>query len=442
MRLLVVSNLYPPNIVGGYERLCYDAVSGLVQHGHQVTVLTSSFGDKTDDFPGQKIHRSLRLLIGDGIYAPFPGGAVEREAINRANVGTLRQAIAEAQPDAIFAWNLFFLDRAMLDALAASGLNVLLMLTDNWLLTVHRPEFWKRFFEEQVLGDKPFLPPTQGACLGNPRDGLAERAMRRLRGWLSGTAPSVAPFSGTGTAEPAIRLPFAAIFGSHFVRQLYEAGGIVFARHRVVHNGVDQGPYRDKQSRDRDTLIDPQELRLLFVGRLVDLKGAQTAVEALPLLDPTDLGVSRVRLSIVGDMRDAAYVRQLKEVIERTGCRAQVTIQPPVPEPALFDLFQAHDIYLFPSLYEPFSLTLIHGLACGIPTIASRAGGNVEIVRDRETGMLFEKGSPQDLAQAVRLLVSDPALRAQVAATGQARARTFTVDRMASEMEEFLLQNV
>lgn len=439
MRLLVVSNLYPPNIVGGYERLCYDAVSGLVQHGHQVTVLTSSFGDKTEEFPGQRIHRSLRLLIGDGIYAPFAGSAADRDAINRANVAALQQAIAEAQPDAIFAWNLFFLDRPMLDALAISSLPVMVMLTDNWLLTVHRPEFWMRFFQEHVLGDKPFLPTAPGTCPANPRDGFAARTMGWLRGWLSGTA---APAPAAGTAEPPIRFPFAAIFGSHFVRQLCEAGGIGFARHKVVHNGVDQMPYRDKQSRARDRLIDPQELRLLFVGRLVDLKGAHTAVEALPLLDPADLGVSRVHLSIVGDMRDAAYVRHLKEVIERTGCQAQVTMQPPVPEPALFDLFQSHDIYLFPSLYEPFSLTLIHGLACGIPTIASRAGGNVEIVHDRETGMLFEKGAAQDLARAVRMLVLDPALRAQLAARGQALARTFTVDRMVSEMEEFLLQNV
>jgi glycosyltransferase involved in cell wall biosynthesis len=389
MRLLVVSNLYPPNIVGGYERLCYDAVSGLVERGHQVTVLTSLFGDKTEDFPGQKIHRSLRLLIGNGIYAPFAGSAEERDAINRANAAALRQAIAATQPDAIFAWNLFFLDRAILDALAASGRKVLLMLTDNWLLTVHRPEFWMRFFQEHVLGDQPFLPPAAVACPARPGDGFAERAMRRLRCWFAGNAAAAARAAATPPPEATIRFPFAAIFGSGFVRDLYAAGGIAFARGKVVHNGVDQMPYRDRQPRTRSTLIDPQELRLLFVGRLVDLKGAHTAVAALPLLDPADLGVGRVRLSIVGDMRDAAYVRQLEEVVERTGCRAQVTIEPPVPEPALFDLFQAHDIYVFPSLYEPFSLTLIHGLASGIPTVASRAGGNVEIVHDRETGLLF-----------------------------------------------------
>src|SRR5206468_3405450 len=83
MRLLVVSNLYPPNIIGGYERLCFDVVSGLVQRGHQVMVLTSTFGSKTAEFPGQIVERSLKLLVGDGIYASFAGTAADRDAINR-----------------------------------------------------------------------------------------------------------------------------------------------------------------------------------------------------------------------------------------------------------------------------------------------------------------------------------------------------------------------
>ena len=107
-------------------------------------------------------------------------------------------------------------------------------------------------------------------------------------------------------------------------------------------------------------------------------------------------------------------------------------------EDALFDLFQQHDVYLFPSLYEPFSLTLIHALACGIPTAASRAGGNPEIVRDRESGVLFEKGDPADLARAVLRLARDPALRAGVSAGGRAAAARFTFEAMVDGMEAFL----
>ena len=109
-----------------------------------------------------------------------------------------------------------------------------------------------------------------------------------------------------------------------------------------------------------------------------------------------------------------------------------------VPEAGLPALFAAHDIYLFPSLYEPFSLTLIHALACGIPTIASRAGGNPEIVEDGETGLLFRQGDAAELARAIGRMVREPRLRARVALQGRAAGRRFTFRRMADGMESFL----
>jgi glycogen synthase len=103
-------------------------------------------------------------------------------------------------------------------------------------------------------------------------------------------------------------------------------------------------------------------------------------------------------------------------------------------------LFNGHDIYLFPSLYEPFSLTLIHALSFGIPTIASDIGGNVEIVRDRESGLLFKKGDSADLAAVVRFLATDGALRARLADGGRCSAARFTFEQMIAAMEDFLAQ--
>jgi glycogen(starch) synthase len=117
---------------------------------------------------------------------------------------------------------------------------------------------------------------------------------------------------------------------------------------------------------------------------------------------------------------------------------ADIILKPTVPEEALFELFDEHDIYLFPSLYEPFSLTLIHALACGIPTIASDTGGNPEIVHDGDSGLLFRKGDPADLVRAVKLLAQDPGLRVRLSQNGQLAARAFTFERMVGEMIEFL----
>jgi glycosyltransferase involved in cell wall biosynthesis len=418
MRVLVLSNLYPPNVVGGYERLCHEVASGLVAQGQEVTVLTSRYGGKLADYPGQRVIRELELLTGADIYTPFAGSAEDRAALNARNLETLRRVLDEVRPDVVFAWNLFFLDASILQALEASPYRSVVMLTDNWLLVMRNPEFVSAFFRDVVHGDAPFLPPPMPAAWR----AVAGRVKRGLQ-HMAGMAP-------------ARRLE--AIFGSRFMRDFYAAGGSSFCSHRVIHNGVRQPP-RTTPAPDRTSLVEPGRLRLLFAGRLVDLKGADTTVEALALLDARALGVERVTLTVVGDEQDTAYVTRFAEVVARSGCAADIEMRPVVPEAALTALFDAHDIYLFPSRYEPFSLTLIHALACGIPTVASNVGGNPEIVEDGQSGLLFNKGDAAGLADAIARLARDPGLRAQLAARGQEAGGHFTFERMASEMARFLM---
>ena len=434
MRLSFVSNLYPPNVVGGYERLCFEVASAFAARGHDVHVLASGHGGGTAEYPGQTIRRTLRLLAGEQIYDPFPGDAAARDAVNRANLDALRDALAEARPDAVFAWNLFFLDRSFLAALGGCGLPVYVMLTDNWLLSMERPEYLTRFFQEHVFGREPF--PTPAAPAPPPSEGL----WGRLRSLVRPAAPPFpeAPPPAAAARPSPLRFPFGAVFGAAFMRNLYADAGVSFERSRVVHNGVRQEPRPDAAFRDRARPVQDGELRLLFAGRLVDLKGAHDAVAAMPLIRPEETGAEKVRLTLLGDARDAAYAERLRREVAASGCADRIEVRPPVAEDALFDLFQRHDIYLFPSLYEPFSLTLIHALACGIPTAASHAGGNPEIVRDGESGVLFEKGEPADLARAVLRLARDPALRTRVSAGGRAAAHRFTFEAMVDGMEGFL----
>lgn len=415
MRLLVVSNLFPPNVVGGYERLCAEVGAELAARGHEVHVLTSGDGglqDRSLDLAFREVRRSLCLLTGATIYEPFPGDAAARDALNQANLDALSTAIREVRPEVVFAWNLFFLDRSFLHALGGCGVPVAVMLTDNWLLVMERPDYLSRFFREHVFGTAPF-PMNRPAG---------------LRAWITSRFRQSRPASD-------LHVPLAAVFGAHFVQELYADAGITFGASRVAHNGVrplarpGSAPVRSRQP-------GPDAARLLFAGRLVDLKGAHVMVEAMPLLHRA--GAAGCTLTIVGDTRDAAYVETLRAAIRSSPCADRIELRPPVREEDLLQLFAEHDIYVFPSLYEPFSLTLIHALASGIPTAASDAGGNVEIVRDGVTGVVFRKGDPADLAEAVLRLLRDPGLRSRVSEAGRAAAAEFTFDRMVGGMEAFL----
>jgi glycosyltransferase involved in cell wall biosynthesis len=83
----------------------------------------------------------------------------------------------------------------------------------------------------------------------------------------------------------------------------------------------------------------------------------------------------------------------------------------------------AADIMVHPAEHEPFGRVLIEAMACGLPVVATRTGGPREIVEDGETGLLVDVRSPDSLAQAIRTLHVDAALRQAMGERARLRAR-------------------
>lgn len=409
MKILFLSNLYPPNVVGGYERLCHEMATALAARGHAVCVLTSDYGTARKDYPGQEVRREWRLPTAkDNIYAPFTGGAGERATIDRANIERLKAAVTDWQPDVIFVWNLYFLDAGLLDAVHHLQRPAVYLLTDNWLIAFLQPAFLQDFFARDVFAP-PHTPP-----------GWLKRLAKRWRAW---------------SASRSQHLPGQAIFASRFMANLYAEAGFSFDDSRIVHHGIAAGPSIEPPPRNR--LRHPGRLRLLFAGRVVEIKGVHTAIEALPKIRQA-LPELSVSLTILGDRRDRAYQDRLENLIAELDVAEAIEFAEPVEEGVLPEVFASHDIYLFPSLYEPFSLTLIHALRAGIPTVASDAGGNGEIVFNRCSGLLFHRGDPAGLATATITLARDDALRAKVAEEGRRMALGFSFGRMVGEVERCL----
>lgn len=411
MRILFLSNLYPPNVVGGYEQLCYEAARDLAARGHEVSVLTSNYGGKVQAFSGQRIERTLRLLASEtDIYLPFDCPAEERAAISAHNAQALARMIEECQPHVIFAWNLYFLDQSFLRAVESSRKPVVYLLTDNWLIAFLNLPFIQIYMSGVIADGKPAF------------QSIARSAHR----WLDNRKMSRFTIDGH------------AIFSSRFMRDLYNEAKIVFnGKSLIVHHGVDLASHSDADFVDRGQLLKHGELRLLVAGRLVEIKGVHTAIEALPAVIGALPGIN-VKLTLLGDARDLSYKQRLCLRIEHLGIADKVQFSGPVQESELFKLFQAHDIYLFPSLYEPFSLTLIHALGAGIPTIASDAGGNREMITHKRTGILFPKGNPKQLAGAIIDLATDHALRSTISQNARSAIKSHTFQRELDEMEQSL----
>lgn len=411
MRILFLSNLYPPNQVGGYEQLCFEVASGLAAQGHQVQVLTSNYGSQVEDFPQQVVSRTLNLLATQGdIYRPFNCTPEQRTAMNRHNVEILKAAVEQFEPHIIFVWNLYFFDPSLLEAIKRIQLPTVYLLTDNWLISFINPSFLQDYFRQRVFNNQSSLKATY------------LNIKRRFRGWV----------------KPDLLMPGHAIFPSRFMSDLYSEAGFGFDSKTIVYHGVDLSTYPRNGRVDRTQLLRDGELKLLVAGRIVEIKGVHTVLEALPPIIRR-LPDLKVRLTIRGDSRDQPYMKRLKAQVEQLSLENAVEFAMPAAQHELFDLFQSHDIYLFPSLYEPFALTLIQALAAGIPTVASSAGGNPEIVNNLQTGLLFPSGNAQKLVESVIQLATKDEIRKSVSEKAQIVASTYTSERMVGEIEQFLV---
>jgi glycosyltransferase involved in cell wall biosynthesis len=412
MKILFISNLYPPNVFGGYERLCYDVASVLQARGHEVTVLTSSYGKNNKESYSHAVRRELFLFATEGnIYMPFDCSSSQRaeyEAINREK---FEAVVADVKPDILFVWNLYFFDQGLLKAIESSTLPKTYLLTDNWMIAQLNSNFIGNYFSQKVFGN---ISNKNRTLLT-----LKQMARQILQKFTRGS------FVINGRA----------IFPSRFMRQLYRDAGFRFqGGEAICYHGVRFLHSPEVKRKPRSELSSPSEVKMLFAGRVVNLKGVHTAIEAVHEVQK-HYANKRALLTIVGDTQDLSYFGELESLIDSLGMRDSILFLPAVAEDKLFDLFQQHDIYLFPSLYEPFSLTLILALESGIPTIASDAGGNVEIVHNGKTGLIFRAGDGVDLASKIYSLAENGTLRDKISRTAVAHAAEFTFDNMISRVE-------
>lgn len=142
---------------------------------------------------------------------------------------------------------------------------------------------------------------------------------------------------------------------------------------------------------------------LLFVGRIVPLKGIDNLLNAMTYLENRQ----NVKVMVIGgDEQSQAEIQKLKNLSERLNISQSITFLGLVKQDILPFFYSAADVCVVPSYYESFGLVFLESLACGTPVIATKVGGVESVIRDGETGYVLKSNDPSHLADKIALSLS------------------------------------
>ena len=206
-------------------------------------------------------------------------------------------------------------------------------------------------------------------------------------------------------------------------RYLIEEEGVAENKVRLCYNGIDIDSYR------RKTIAAPFPGRLVIgsVGALRPEKGIDTLIRAF-----AKLGGLGAKLAIVGSGPEEGRLRALSSQL---GVEGDCHFEPATTQVA--EWLSGIDIFVLPSRSEALSNALMEAMACRCCPIASRVGGNPELVDHARNGLLFRVDDVAELASQLRELLTDDDRRKRLAAAASETIRSrFTFAQAASAMQE------
>lgn len=214
---------------------------------------------------------------------------------------------------------------------------------------------------------------------------------------------------------------------------LAESVGVPHDRIARIGNGVDVERFRpneEERSRLRaERGWGPETIVIGWVGRMEAVKAPQDLARAfIEMIGRDEHASKQVVLALVGG---GSLYEEVREALQAAGLGDRVWL--PGSRDDVPGLLQAMDLFVLPSLAEGISNTILEAMASGLPVVATRVGGNAELVAEGETGQLVSPGDPQALASALERYVREPELLKHHGTAARKRAeREFGIDAMVA----------
>lgn len=353
MKICLLSWEFPPRIVGGIARHVYGLAKSLVTIGNDVGVVTL-------DFPG----------VPD--YEETEGFKVYRSRTEVGHPNFLNWA---------FLFN-HFLEKRL--AVANNDFDFDLIHIHDWLVA------------PSGIGFKHFL-----------------------------NKPLVCTMHSTEHGRSSLHDPDSYMIDGMEWWACYEAGRIIVTSNSmkgeicghfnvphenvdVIPNAVEVEKYHtdvDRRAVRRRFGVGDHEKLVLYVGRLVPQKGVEYLIRAMPRIS---WRFPEAKFVIVGE----GWMRgHLEWLADQSGQRWRTNFTGFISDEDLIALTKGADVMVVPSVYEPFGIVALEGMAAGVPVVASQVGGLAEVVEHDKTGVWAYPRSPDSIAWGVERVLSDTGYR-------------------------------
>lgn len=426
MKILVLTNLYPPHHAGTYDFRCQMLTDSLRLRGHQVRVLTSTHGMQHEQRDAQ-VERRLCL---NGVYEHPPIIRwSELKKLEVQNHQALRQTMEGFGPDVVHVGSLHGLSKSLIYTLRNSRLPTVYDVADDWLASGVREDPWLRFWNRPQAN--PWRTCLELAGQRGQSDRLAPTRMMKGYDRLPQVyGDAAARIEVEPNSINAFRF-FRLFFCSQSLREKTAASGFQVNHGEVIYPGLPAEQFTGE--------IKPPAApveKFLVVAHLDEKSGVRTAIQALQLARESKL---KIMLTICG-RGESDYVAQVRSYVAQNQLPVEFlsvsNLQRDLPA-----IYRRHDAFLYTAEWnEPFCLTPLEAMACGLPVIASDIGAARELFRHGENAFVYPPGDAGVLAARIEELQTRPEQRRQMAEAGQQEAlgrfnETAYVDQVESYLE-------
>jgi len=201
----------------------------------------------------------------------------------------------------------------------------------------------------------------------------------------------------------------------------------------------------DKMLARKKLGLSNHETILLQLGRMVPRKGVDNVIRSLNRIS---CDLKNIRLLVVGGESDTAdenltpEIGRLKNIAAQENVLEKVTFTGRKRRDVLKYFYAAADIFITTPWYEPFGITPLEAMACGIPVIGANVGGIKYSVEDGKTGFLVPPNDPSALAKKIECLLTDNALMGSMKRNAVKRVNKFFTWKMVADSVSALYEKI